>query len=92
VALPLRAPVFLAVVRFMRCSNCGGTELERAEYKMADGRAPAWQCSSCNTLILDASLARTKEERDSVRLAIAERAAVTIDRVVPETGTEAPQR
>jgi hypothetical protein len=76
----------------MRCSNCGGTDLERAEYKMADGRAPAWECSKCHTLILDSSLARTEEERDSVRLAIAERAAVTIDRVEPENGVGTPRR
>jgi hypothetical protein len=76
----------------MRCGNCGGSDLERAEYKMADGCAPAWQCAKCNTLTLDPSLARTDEERDSVRLAIAGRAAVTIDRVEPENGPETPRR
>jgi hypothetical protein len=69
----------------MRCTNCGGSELERAEYKMSSGRAPAWSCSKCSTLLLDPDLARTDEERDSVRLAIAERDWVALERVDPET-------
>jgi hypothetical protein len=76
----------------MRCSNCGGSRLERAEYRTSELRAPApaFQCARCHTLILDPSAASSDEERDSVRLAIAAQQAVILDLVEPTPRPKSP--
>jgi hypothetical protein len=47
-----------------------------AEYTSEAGRAPALECTRCRALVLTVEAARTEEERDSVKTAIAVRAAI----------------
>ena len=63
----------------MVCALCGATQFVAAEYKLDSGWAPALQCANCGALELDEALARSEEERESVRLAKAARdAQVTV--------------
>jgi hypothetical protein len=59
----------------MVCSNCGGVRLIRSEYRTGHVRAPAFECVECHVLHLDEGVIRSEEERESVRLAKAARAA-----------------
>lgn len=57
-----------------RCTVCGGEALFAAEYvTQSTVRAPALRCAGCEALHLDEAIARSPEERESVRLAKAER-------------------
>jgi hypothetical protein len=58
------------------CPNCGGRFFVASEYKMKHGRAPAFECATCHVLHLDEEAVASREERDSVRLAVAQRAHV----------------
>jgi hypothetical protein len=60
----------------MKCTVCGGTRFVATEYKTGDRRAPALECSQCLAIVLEEGVARTNEERESVKIAIALRAAV----------------
>lgn len=60
----------------MRCNVCGGADFVACDYRMGDVVAPALGCLRCKAIALDESLARTGEERESVKLAIAMRTAV----------------
>jgi len=60
----------------MKCSVCGGTEFTATEYKTGETSAPALECVRCSAIVLEAGVARTDEERASVKQAIALRAAV----------------
>src|SRR5579872_4702071 len=58
-----------------RCTVCGGEVLIAAEYvTQSTVRVPALRCAGCEALHLDEAIARSAEERESVRLAKAERA------------------
>jgi hypothetical protein len=59
----------------MRCQICGGDVFVPSEYWTDGVRAPAKECASCHALALDEGAATSDEERDSVRLAAAARAA-----------------
>jgi hypothetical protein len=61
-----------------KCNVCGGSEFIAAEYKSEDFLAPALECASCHALCLDEEVARSTAERDSVRLAVATRAALSV--------------
>lgn len=63
----------------MRCSVCQGESFIASEYILDDRRAPAVECTRCHALDLDEAMARSQEERDSVRLAVAARAACCED-------------
>lgn len=59
----------------MRCTVCGGHVLFAAEYVTSSTvRAPALRCGKCEAIHLDEAVARSPEERESVRMAKAERA------------------
>jgi hypothetical protein len=60
----------------MRCTVCGGTRFVATEYKTGQVTAPAMECASCSAIVLEEGVARTEEERSSVKIAIALRAAV----------------
>jgi hypothetical protein len=60
----------------MRCTVCGGTRFVATEYKTGEVTAPAMECASCSAIVLEEGVARTEEERSSVKIAIALRAAV----------------
>jgi hypothetical protein len=59
----------------MRCNVCGGENLTAVEYRAGSIRAPAMECDKCHAIVLDEAAATSEEERDSVRLAKAARAA-----------------
>jgi hypothetical protein len=63
-----------AVSSIMQCNVCGGERFTKSEYQMDPGPAPALECLHCHALNLDEEAARSEEERDSVRLAVAARA------------------
>ena len=67
----------------MRCTVCGGTRFVATEYKTGEMTAPAMECASCLAIALEEGVARTEEERESVKIAIALRAAVR-DASMPE--------
>jgi hypothetical protein len=60
----------------MKCGVCGGTKFVSTEYKTGEMNAPALECSTCLAIVLEECVARTEEERESVKTAIALRAAV----------------
>ena len=64
----------------MRCTVCGGTHFTATEYNTGDGAhrvaAPALECTKCKAIVLEEHVARTKEERESVKMAIAMRSAI----------------
>lgn len=66
----------------MVCDICGGDTFIAAEYRAEGVVAPARECARCKALVLDEGVATSEEERDSVRLAAAARAA----RSVGDTG------
>jgi hypothetical protein len=61
----------------MRCNICGGDRFNTAEYRADGVVAPAKECATCRALILDEEAA-AEEDRDSVRLAVAARAAHSV--------------
>ena len=63
----------------MSCKNCGERDFVPSEYRSGTVNAPAMECAHCHVLNLDEEAARTEEERDSVRLAVALRVAVIED-------------
>jgi hypothetical protein len=63
----------------MKCSVCGGDQFVVTQYKMDGGQAPALECTRCHALTLDEAVARTKEDLESVRTAVAARAASVSD-------------
>ncbi len=63
----------------MLCHVCGGDRFAEVEYTTtAKVRAPAFECTRCHAIALDESAARSEEERESVRLAKAARAAEAV--------------
>ncbi len=60
----------------MKCTVCGGTRFVSSEYKTAEMTAPAMACATCMAIVLEEGVARTDEERESVKIAMALRAAV----------------
>jgi hypothetical protein len=63
----------------MQCSVCGGEHFVAARYKMDGVYAPALECARCHALNLDEAAARSVEDLDSVRMAVAARAASVLD-------------
>ncbi len=63
----------------MQCSVCRGDQFVASEYKMEGVQAPALECKRCRALNLDESVARSKEDLDSVRMAVAARAASIVE-------------
>jgi hypothetical protein len=64
----------------MCCNICGGDNFIASEYWTDDVRAPARECATCHALVLDETAASSEQERDSVRLAVAARAAHSTDK------------
>jgi hypothetical protein len=64
----------------MRCTVCGGSHFAATEYNTGDGAhrvaAPALECTKCKAIVLEEHVARTQEERESVKMAIAMRSAI----------------
>lgn len=58
----------------MVCDVCLGETFSFCEYQAPGGSFPALECTRCCAITLDESLARTPEERDSVREMLAARA------------------
>ena len=63
----------------MKCSVCGGDQFVASQYKMESGFAPALECTRCRALNLDEAVAHSKQDLDSVRMAVAARAASVLD-------------
>lgn len=63
----------------MVCTVCSGTRFVSAEYNTGEAHrsrpAPALECVTCHAVFLEEGIARTEEERASVKIAIALRAA-----------------
>ncbi len=59
----------------MRCDVCGSESLTATEYCAGSVRAPAMECTRCHAIVLDEAVATSDQERDSVRMAVAVRAA-----------------
>jgi hypothetical protein len=57
----------------MRCKVCGHDELFETEYRTGKLTAPALECAKCHALDLDERVAKSDEDRDSVRRAVAAR-------------------
>jgi|GEM_PF-427485 EAL domain-containing protein (putative c-di-GMP-specific phosphodiesterase class I)/ActR/RegA family two-component response regulator len=67
-----------ATSNWIRCPQCDGDVLIAAEYvTKSTVRAPALKCARCKMLHLDEAVARSPDERESVRMAKAERAALS---------------
>jgi hypothetical protein len=62
----------------MVCDICGGSTFVAAEYRAEGVVAPARECAQCKALVLDEAVATSQEERDSVRIAAAARAARSV--------------
>jgi hypothetical protein len=67
----------------MRCQICGGDVFTSTEYRTDSVRAPARECAGCRALVLDEDAATSQEERHSVRMAVAARAACSADEHLP---------
>lgn len=76
----------------MHCNVCGHGRFVSTEYNTGDLRAPALECASCHTLVLEEGVARTEKERESVRMAIALRAAVQNNPTSDTFAVESPVR
>ena len=63
----------------MVCSVCSGTTFSSCEYQAPGGTLPALECAKCHAITLDEGLARTAEERESVREMVAARAQIYRD-------------
>ncbi len=63
----------------MPCNVCGWADFQPTEYVTELGAAPALECLRCGALCLDESVARTPQERDSVKLAITIRDGIARD-------------
>jgi hypothetical protein len=61
----------------VRCNICECVDFLPAEYASELGHAPALECACCHALVLDEDAAATESERDSVKLAVAVRAAIS---------------
>ncbi len=59
----------------MRCTVCGGDRFVSTEYRAGSVEAPALECLTCGAVVLEEAVARTEEERESVKMAIALRKA-----------------
>ena len=68
-----------AVRTDMQCSVCRGEHFVASQYKLDGAYAPALECTRCHALNLDEAVARSKEDLDSVRMAVAARAASILD-------------
>lgn len=68
----------------MQCSVCRGEQFVATEYKMDGAAAPALECVRCRALNLDETVARSKEDLDSVRMAVAARAASACESAEPD--------
>ena len=62
----------------MRCNICGGDRFNPAEYRADGVVAPAKECATCRALVLDEEAATSEADRNSVRLAVAARAAHSV--------------
>jgi hypothetical protein len=69
----------------MVCSVCGERNFVAGEYRAGHCRAPALQCSACGALNLSERAARSPEERESVKIAMAVRSAM-MDHHAGESG------
>jgi CheY-like chemotaxis protein len=66
----------MARSNLMQCNVCGGSTLFATEYITGSTvRAPALRCAECDAIHLDEAVARSPEERESIRMAKAEREA-----------------
>jgi hypothetical protein len=63
----------------MVCNVCAGETFALCEYQAPGGNFPALECTKCRAITLDEALARTAEERESVREMVAERARIYRD-------------
>ena len=62
----------------MWCPVCNGEDFVIIEYVTTHGvKAPAFRCVRCEAIHLDEAAAQTEEERESVRLAKAQRASAS---------------
>ena len=61
-----------------------------SEYRTDSVRAPARECAVCHALVLDEEAATSQEERDSVRVAAAARAACSVDTAIGGDFDEEP--
>jgi hypothetical protein len=61
------------------CSVCGGASFESCDYMARTVSCPALQCSNCRAITLDEDVARSHEERESVREMVAIRARIHCD-------------
>jgi hypothetical protein len=71
----------------MHCNVCGGSRFLSTEYNTGSKRAPALECTKCHALVLDQAVARTDEERESVKMAVALRTAARIKPTIAESDT-----
>jgi hypothetical protein len=60
----------------MVCNVCGANDFVNTKYRADGWVAPALECTGCHAISLSEDAAMTDEEHDSVKLAIAMRAAV----------------
>jgi len=59
----------------MRCHICGHGELVETEYKSGEITAPALTCKRCGAITLDERVAKSEQDLDSIRCALAARMA-----------------
>lgn len=57
----------------MRCRVCGHDGMGETEYRTGSVRAPALECRRCHAIQLDERVAKSEQERDSVRRALVAR-------------------
>jgi hypothetical protein len=60
----------------MVCEVCSWDAFVPAEYVTIAGRAPALECARCHALNLTPDAARSEDERELIRHALAVRAAI----------------
>ncbi len=63
----------------MRCAICDSNAFVATVYHTRDRQCPALACTECGAVSLNVEVAGNDAERESVRLAIAKRAALASD-------------
>ncbi len=62
--------------------------MRKTDFQRPAGPAPAFECTHCHALNVDEAVARSDDERRSVRIAVAQRAwarAATLDELPAKT-------
>jgi transcription elongation factor Elf1 len=63
----------------VNCDVCGGDTFSVCDYVTREATCPALECAKCGAITLDEEVARSSDERESVREMLAARARILVD-------------